>query len=76
MGIDASLVKELRSISGGGVLDCKKALEETGGNIDEALKLLRERGLKVAAKKAERRPARAPSQPTSTTEAVSACWSR
>jgi len=54
MGIDASLVKELRSISGGGVLDCKKALEETGGNIDEALKLLRERGLKVAAKKAER----------------------
>lgn len=54
MGIDASLVKELRRISGGGVLDCKKALEETGGNIDEALKLLRERGLKVAAKKAER----------------------
>lgn len=54
MNIDASMVKELRQISGGGVLDCKKALEETGGNMDEALKLLRERGLKVAAKKAER----------------------
>jgi elongation factor Ts len=54
MTIDAKMVKELRAISGGGVLDCKKALEETGGNMDEALKLLRERGLKVAAKKAER----------------------
>jgi len=54
MIIDAKMVKELRQISGGGVLDCKKALEETDGNLEEALKLLRERGLKVAAKKAER----------------------
>jgi elongation factor Ts len=52
--IDAKLVKELREVSGAGVLDCKKALEETGGNVDEALKWLRERGIKVAAKKASR----------------------
>ncbi len=54
MAVEARVVKELREISGAGVLDCRNALEESGGNIDEALKLLRERGLKVAAKKADR----------------------
>lgn len=54
MHIDAKMVKELRDISGGGVLDCRKALEDAGGSMEEALRLLRERGLKVAAKKADR----------------------
>ncbi len=54
MAVEARLVKELREISGAGVLDCKKALEEAGGSVDEALKWLREHGVKVAAKKAGR----------------------
>lgn len=52
--VNASLVKELREKSGAGMLDCKKALEETNGNIDKAVDLLREKGLASAAKKAGR----------------------
>jgi elongation factor Ts len=52
--ITASLVKELREKSGAGMLDCKKALEATNGNIDEAIDWLREKGLSKAAKKADR----------------------
>jgi elongation factor Ts len=37
MAIDAKLVKELREITGAGMMDCKKALEATNGNIDEAI---------------------------------------
>jgi elongation factor Ts len=47
-------VKELRERTGAAVLDCKKVLEQTGGNVDAALKLLRERGLEIAAKKTSR----------------------
>ena len=47
-------IKELRETTGAGVLDCKKALDETGGNVEEAAKILREKGLAKAAKKAER----------------------
>jgi len=47
-------VKELRERTGIGMMDCKKALEETGGNLEESLKLLKEKGLKVAAKRADR----------------------
>ena len=54
MSVDAKLVKELKDISGAGMMDCKKALEESGCNLEEALKWLRERGVKVAAKKAGR----------------------
>jgi len=54
MAVDAKNVKELRRISGAGMMDCKKALEETKGSIDEALKLLREQGIKVASKRAGR----------------------
>ncbi|MCL1794274.1 MAG: translation elongation factor Ts [Oscillospiraceae bacterium] len=54
MAISAKDVSELRAKTGVGMMDCKKALEEAGGNFDEAIKLLRERGLAVAAKKAGR----------------------
>ena len=52
--ISASLVKELREKTGAGMLDCKKALEATNGNIDAAIDWLREKGISKAAKKAER----------------------
>ncbi|MBR3523404.1 MAG: elongation factor Ts [Bacilli bacterium] len=52
--ISASLVKDLREKTGAGMLDCKKALEATNGNIDEAIDWLREKGISKAAKKADR----------------------
>ena len=52
--ISASMVKELREKTGAGMLDCKKALEETNGNIDAAIDWLREKGISKAAKKADR----------------------
>lgn len=52
--ITASMVKELREMTSAGMLDCKKALEEKDGNMDEAVKLLREKGLAKAAKKSDR----------------------
>lgn len=54
MDITADMVKELRERTNAGVLDCKKALEETGGDFDKAAELLRQRGLAVAEKKADR----------------------
>lgn len=52
--ISAGLVKELREKTGAGMLDCKKALEATNGNVEEAITWLRERGISQAAKKAGR----------------------
>ena len=52
--ISASLVKTLREKTGAGMLDCKKALEATDGNIDNAIDWLREKGISKAAKKADR----------------------
>lgn len=52
--ISASMVKELREKSGAGMLDCKKALEATEGNMDAAIDWLREKGISKAAKKADR----------------------
>ena len=52
--ITAALVKELREISGAGMMDCKKALVETNGNLDDASDWLRKKGLAAAAKKAGR----------------------
>ncbi|MGI6657998.1 MAG: translation elongation factor Ts [Dethiobacteraceae bacterium] len=52
--IPASLVKELREKTGAGMMDCKKALTETGGDLDKAVEYLREKGLAAAAKKAGR----------------------
>jgi elongation factor Ts len=52
--ISASLVKELRDATGAGMMDCKRALEETGGDLDAARTLLRERGMASAGKRAGR----------------------
>ena len=52
--VSASLVKDLREKTGAGMLDCKKALEATNGNIEEAIDWLREKGISKAAKKADR----------------------
>jgi elongation factor Ts len=52
--ISAALVKELRDLTGAGMMDCKRALQETGGDVDAAVKMLRERGVAQAAKRAGR----------------------
>jgi elongation factor Ts len=52
--ITAALVKELREISGAGMMDCKKALTENGGDLENAVDWLRKKGLAAAAKKAGR----------------------
>ena len=49
--VTAAQVKELRERTGAGMMDCKKALVETNGNMEDAIKLLREKGLSAAAKK-------------------------
>ena len=54
MAITAAMVKELREISGAGMLDCKKALTATEGDMDKAMEFLREKGLATAQKKASR----------------------
>ncbi|GAB6931469.1 translation elongation factor Ts [Paenibacillus sp. JCM 10914] len=54
MAVSASAVKELRERTGAGMLDCKKALDETNGDIDKAIAVLREKGLSAAANKAGR----------------------
>ena len=52
--ISAQMVGDLKKKTGAGLMDCKKALVETNGDVDAAIKLLREKGLSVAAKKADR----------------------
>ncbi|EJG1263654.1 elongation factor Ts [Staphylococcus pseudintermedius] len=54
MAISAKLVKELRERTGAGMMDCKKALEATDGDIEKAIDYLREKGIAKAAKKADR----------------------
>lgn len=54
MAIKASMVKELRDMTGAGMMDAKKALEETNGDMEKAKELLREKGLAASAKKAGR----------------------
>lgn len=54
MEISAKLVQELRTATGAGMMDCKKALAESEGNIEKAVELLRKRGLATAAKKSGR----------------------
>jgi elongation factor Ts len=54
MAISASMVKELRERTGAGMMDCKKALTETDGDMEKAIDLLREKGIAKAAKKADR----------------------
>ena len=54
MDISASMVKDLRERTGAGMMDCKKALVESNGDMDKAIDYLREKGISKAAKKAER----------------------
>jgi len=54
MAITSADVKRLREITGVGMMDCKRALEEAGGDFDKAIEILRKKGQKVAAKRAER----------------------
>lgn len=54
MTVTASMVKELREKTGAGMMDCKKALQETNGDMDQAVDYLREKGISSAAKKADR----------------------
>lgn len=51
MAITAAMVKELREMTGVGMMDCKKALTETDGDMEKAVELLREKGLAASAKK-------------------------
>ena len=52
--VTASLVKELRDLTGAGMMDCKRALEEAGGDLEQAQRLLREKGMAAATKRAGR----------------------
>ena len=52
--MDSSLITKLRSLTGAGIVDCKKALEEANDNFDSAVEILRKKGQKVAANKQER----------------------
>jgi len=54
MPVTAEMIKELRQLSGAGVMECKKALEATDGDLKRAQEILREKGLTMAAKKTER----------------------
>lgn len=52
--IDTALIQKLREISGLGMMDCKKALEETDGDLEKAIEVLRKKGAAVAAKRADK----------------------
>ncbi|HKW60762.1 MAG TPA: translation elongation factor Ts [Candidatus Dormibacteraeota bacterium] len=54
MAVDMDLIKKLRDMSGAGMMDCKKALEEAGGDLEKAFTILREKGVARAAKRADR----------------------
>lgn len=54
MSINAEQVKELRRLTGAPLMDCKKALEKAGGDIEKAMNVLKEKGIAVAAKRGER----------------------
>ncbi len=53
MAVTAQMVKELREMTGAGMMDCKKALVETDGDIDKAVDLLREKGWRKPRKRQE-----------------------
>ena len=54
MAVTAGMVKELREMTGAGMMDCKNALVESDGDMDKAVEILREKGLAKAAKKSGR----------------------
>jgi elongation factor Ts len=55
MAITTEMIKQLRETTGAGVLDCQKALQQSGGDIKKAIDFLREKGLATAAKRADRK---------------------
>ncbi len=57
MSVDAATVKKLRDQTGCGMMDCKKALEETGGDVEKAIESLRKKGMETAQKKSGRETA-------------------
>ncbi|MFA5550485.1 MAG: hypothetical protein WDA03_02610 [Trueperaceae bacterium] len=76
MAVTTELVKQLRAMTGAGMMDVKRALDDTNGDLNKAAELLRERGIAKADKKADRAAKEASSARTSTTTARSPCWSR
>src|SRR6266571_2416403 len=54
MELNATVVKELRERTGAGIMDCKKALAESGGNLEKAVDYLRQKGLAATARKVDR----------------------
>jgi len=54
MAVSTEQIKKLREATGAGILDCRKALEQSGGDYDKAMEYLREKGLATAAKRADR----------------------
>lgn len=54
MSISAEDIKKLREMTGAGIMDCKQALSESGGNFEKAIEWLRQKGLSALAKRAER----------------------
>jgi elongation factor Ts len=54
MAITTDMIKQLREATGAGILDCRKALEQSEGDIDKAINFLREKGLAMAAKRSDR----------------------
>ena len=56
MAITAGMVKELRELTGAGMMDCKKALNETNGNMDEAVEFLRKKKKPITARKRAIKP--------------------
>ena len=71
--ISAKDVKALRERTSAGMMDCKKALTEAGGDMDKAVEILRLKQGKKIQDLGERRPPRAPCRPTSTPARGSAC---
>ena len=74
--ISAAVVKELRERTGAGMMDCKKALGETNGDMDKAIEYLREKGLAAAAKRRGGLPPKGWSVPISLRIKKSAYWLR
>ncbi len=54
MGVSVEIIKALRGETGAGIMDCKRALEQAGGDLDQARTILREKGIASAAKRASR----------------------
>ena len=50
MNLTSAIIKELREKSGAGMMDCKKALDESGGNVEKAIEWLRKKGINTAQK--------------------------